>query len=233
MNDEHKNSQVLPEELRGLQSRNADLLDTIGAIYDKLGLRKENVPPSELVSETVRRHVEQLVADRDRLTAERDKLQAFKNWVHGYLDSHEVPHHPPGTHGAEGCRIGDRMDWLMQQIDRLKAEVERLKKESAWVRKKLDLPEDTPFVSGNSDTLAGAMHVVCAHAHGYITYIEAYRCDDKQGEIARLTVRAEAAESELAALKAKGGADELTAVPASTQNKPPAGQSSPPSLPDR
>lgn len=45
------------------------------------------------------------------------KLQRFKDWVHKYLDDHGVPHHPPGTHGAEGCRIGDRMDWLMERVD--------------------------------------------------------------------------------------------------------------------
>jgi hypothetical protein len=45
-----------------------------------------------------------------------EKLQAFKNWVHAYLDEHGVPHHPPGVHGAEGCRIGDRMDWLMERL---------------------------------------------------------------------------------------------------------------------
>ncbi len=50
------------------------------------------------------------------LRAERNALQAFKDWVHGYLDRHGVPHHPPGTHGAEGCRIGDRMDWLMSRV---------------------------------------------------------------------------------------------------------------------
>jgi hypothetical protein len=59
------------------------------------------------------------------------KLQAFKDWVHKYLDDHGVPHHPPGTHGAEGCRIGDRMDWLMNQCDELAKEVERLK-ELLW-----------------------------------------------------------------------------------------------------
>ncbi len=51
----------------------------------------------------------QLEAER----AAREKLQAFKDWVHSYLDGVGVPHHPPGTHGAAGCRIGDRMDWLM------------------------------------------------------------------------------------------------------------------------
>jgi hypothetical protein len=33
------------------------------------------------------------------------------------------------------------------------------------------------------------MHIVCSHAYGYETYIKAYRCDDKQGEIARQAVR--------------------------------------------
>lgn len=67
-----------------------------------------------------------LVAELDTLKAriaelerERDKLQAFKTWTHDYLDRHGVPHHPPGTHGAEGCRIGDRMDWLMAKVEEL------------------------------------------------------------------------------------------------------------------
>lgn len=44
------------------------------------------------------------------------KLQAFKDWVHAYLDGKSVPHHPPGPHGAEGCRIGDRMDWVWSNL---------------------------------------------------------------------------------------------------------------------
>ncbi len=53
---------------------------------------------------------------RDDWKSRCDKLQAFKNWVHAYLDTHGVPHHPPGPHGAEGCRVGDRMDWLMAKL---------------------------------------------------------------------------------------------------------------------
>lgn len=45
------------------------------------------------------------------------QLQVFKTWVHAYLDAHKVPHHPPGTHGAAGCRIGDRMDWLVAELE--------------------------------------------------------------------------------------------------------------------
>jgi len=48
--------------------------------------------------------------------ARAEKAEAFKAWTHAYLDAHGVPHHPPGTHGAEGCRIGDRMDWLMAKV---------------------------------------------------------------------------------------------------------------------
>lgn len=68
------------------------------------------------------REAEAAVAARNHLPAlldaadERDKLQAFKLWVHSYLDAQGVPHHPPGPHGAEGCRIGDRMDWLMDRL---------------------------------------------------------------------------------------------------------------------
>ncbi len=47
-----------------------------------------------------------------------ERAEAFKVWVHTYLDQHDVPHHPPGTHGAEGCRIGDRLDWLFAQLTR-------------------------------------------------------------------------------------------------------------------
>lgn len=56
-----------------------------------------------------------LKAERERHAAELARLQAFKNWVHSYLDKSGVPHHPPGIHGQEGCRIGDRMDWLMAE----------------------------------------------------------------------------------------------------------------------
>ncbi len=56
------------------------------------------------------------VCEMGRLTAERDKLAAFKAWVHNYLDAKGIPHHPPGTHGKEGCRIGDRMDYVFVRV---------------------------------------------------------------------------------------------------------------------
>lgn len=57
-------------------------------------------------------------AEIDKLREKVAKLQAFKDWVHKYLDDHGVPTHLPGPHSAEGCRIGDRMDWVFSQLGR-------------------------------------------------------------------------------------------------------------------
>lgn len=83
---------------------------------------KEQAPPRPAAGDVYQEcldlcvYLRQAIAEIRELRAQRDKLQAFKDWVHAYLDSHGVPHHPPGPHGAEGCRIGDRMDWLMARI---------------------------------------------------------------------------------------------------------------------
>jgi hypothetical protein len=61
----------------------------------------------------------QLIAENEKLRQERDKALAFKTWTHSYCDAHGVPHSPPGTHGAAGCRIGDRLDWLMERLRRV------------------------------------------------------------------------------------------------------------------
>lgn len=54
------------------------------------------------------------------------RVQAFKIWVHQYLDNHGVPAHPPGIHGAAGCRIGDRLDWLMNKLKEAERRVSEL-----------------------------------------------------------------------------------------------------------
>lgn len=55
--------------------------------------------------------------------------------------------------------------------------------DARWIREKLKLPAGCPVTK-----VQGAMHVICSHADGYERYITAFKCDDKQGEIARLTV---------------------------------------------
>ncbi len=68
---------------------------------------------------------EDVILDLKATVAERGHLQAFKDFVHVYLDQHGVPHHPPGPHGTEGCRIGDRLRWLMAERDALAVTAER------------------------------------------------------------------------------------------------------------
>jgi hypothetical protein len=71
---------------------------------------------------------------------------------------------------------------VVAQLATSAADVERLKEETQWVRKKLKLPAEASRFD-----VYGKMHVLEADAHGYQAYIAAYKCDDKQGEIARLT----------------------------------------------
>ncbi len=64
-------------------------------------------------------------------------------------------------------------------------ELESQRYEARWIRAKLDLPEDCELLSGET-SLAGTMHVLCSDAYGFREYIKSHKCDDKQGEIARL-----------------------------------------------
>jgi hypothetical protein len=49
------------------------------------------------------------------------RLQRFKDWVHDWLDNHDVPvEFPDGPHTVEGCRIGDRLDYLNDEIVELR-----------------------------------------------------------------------------------------------------------------
>lgn len=89
----------------------------------------------------------------------------------------------------KGYEADGGLQLLLHDIKALRKQHDAHAEECQWIRKKLNLPADAQFVRGMGQTLAGSMHVVCDHAHGYMTYIKAYRCNDKQGEIARLTVQ--------------------------------------------
>jgi hypothetical protein len=57
------------------------------------------------------------VGQIEKIVAERDKLQAFKNWIHDYLDAQGVPRDPdPEGNARHGCRIGGRMSWLVSRL---------------------------------------------------------------------------------------------------------------------
>ena len=72
-------------------------------------------------------------------------------------------------------------------------EIKRLREEADWIRDKLKLPRDAKLFAGEK-CVAGRLHVVCAHADGYERYIQGCKCsecNDKDGEMARLSVEIE------------------------------------------
>lgn len=48
------------------------------------------------------------------LQLEQAKLKDFKEYVHQRLDQAGIPTHPSGLHSAAGCRIGDRLDFVLK-----------------------------------------------------------------------------------------------------------------------
>jgi hypothetical protein len=93
-----------------------------------------------------------LVTERDAAIAraeaaekERDALQAFKAYTHQRLDGAGVPTHPDGPHSAEGCRVGDRFDILLAQLELAREAMRTIAKPlAAWrkVNPNLCTPED-------------------------------------------------------------------------------------------
>ena len=84
----------------------------------------------------------------------------------------------------------------------LKEQLSEANKERAWVRRKLEIPEDTGFLSGDV-TLAGTMHNVWSGYRGYHKYIAAEKCDDKMGKIARQSVEIDSLKEQVAQLEAE------------------------------
>ena len=87
---------------------------------------------------------------------------------------------------------------LAAEIESLRAQLAEAKEEGIWIRDKLGLLDDATF-----GDVCGKMHVMESNARGFTKYIEAYKCHDKQGEIARQSVRILKLEAQLAEAKAE------------------------------
>lgn len=87
-------------------------------------------------------------------------------------------------------------DALREELAQVKTERDEANKEREWVRKKIKIASSAPITD-----VYGALHILEANSHGYLTYIKSFRCNDKQGEIARLTVERDALREELQTLK--------------------------------
>jgi hypothetical protein len=97
-----------------------------------------------------------VVNQKNELRAKRDALVKFKTFVHAYLDQHGIPHgDPENQHQKDGCRIGARLDLLLNERDALRTQVAELEKRKDDVyleRNKLVAALAKLFPSGLSRT---------------------------------------------------------------------------------
>lgn len=99
--------------------RDADII--VADAIDELATARERI--AELEQESAERGI---LADRENKRAimaefRVAELERFKTYVHQRLDEAGIPTHPDGPHSKEGCRVGDRLDILIQseaQADR-------------------------------------------------------------------------------------------------------------------
>jgi len=104
--------------------RAADVLDDF--ITSKISDGHYSGPPSEYTA-LVEMHRRILAIDpspqaledyvRERVAA----LQAFKDYVHKRLDDAGIPTDPPSEHRDAGCRIGGRLDVVLDQLAKIQA----------------------------------------------------------------------------------------------------------------
>lgn len=85
---------------------------------------------------------------------------------------------------------------LQKKLVKFNKEIHKLKEERIWVRNKIRVSQDAPITE-----VQGTLHVMESHASGYVRYIETYKCEDKQGEIARQSVKIQELKDVIEALK--------------------------------
>lgn len=62
-------------------------------------------------------NLNKLIAEAAHLEARVAELEKFKEYVHQRLDEAGIPTHPNGKHSKAGCRIGDRLDIALKEIE--------------------------------------------------------------------------------------------------------------------
>jgi outer membrane murein-binding lipoprotein Lpp len=99
--------------------------------------------PDGVTPEHLRKFIADLEAELAQAQAERDALAKFKAYVHERLDGAGVPANPePPKHALEGCRIGDRLDWILRQYDETAAKVGDLEGDRDALRAELKAQQE-------------------------------------------------------------------------------------------
>ncbi len=133
----------------------------IGAEHLRLVKSADVVLEENVMRKTPERR--ELLRTLEVTRTELAERQRFKDFVHAYLDRHGVPHHPPGKHGPEGCRIGDRLDWVLGRVDFSYEPNPQNEKLAGQYRAALRKTEDGK-VEGTLESLGRTAAMLDAHA---------------------------------------------------------------------
>lgn len=149
--------------------------------------------------QTLKDETKALRADKARLDIIISGLksaEAFKRYVHDRLDAAGIPTHPGGPHSKEGCRVGDRLDILVEARDRaqqtlpelyaentsLEQQVARMKVEFRCEREVADADRERAHLAEErvkaltealTNLLSDAYELTCDHERLYIQQAEA------------------------------------------------------------
>lgn len=129
--------------------------------------------PYSVLTDEIAAAIREAVAEAtESLRAERNALAAFKIWVHNYLDGKGIPTHPDGPHSREGCRIGDRMDLVFAEQERLQERVRRLEESLKDAITVTDQPlTQLPCGSPEMTSREYQIYMVCCEATGLLANI--------------------------------------------------------------
>lgn len=98
----------------------------------------------------------ELIARAPDLLREVEKLHKFKDYVHKRLDDAGIEKNPDGEHSKHGCRIGDRLDIVLREVEQLKFFIQNESQRLADSVKERDL------LQAKVDRLTKALEVVPA-----------------------------------------------------------------------
>lgn len=174
---------------------NGDGYEWTGGHYDYRMTPGEAVAATERLIAGLRQQLAESRAECERETAE--KIVALKHVTKLRLRADCVRIPEEGVPEYQWLVLGvHAVIELRKDLAAATTRAEQAEAALAWIRTKLKLPADAEMFSGER-TIAGAMHVMEDHASGYEQYIVSYKCNDKQGEIARLSVALRQAEAAL------------------------------------
>lgn len=95
-------------------------LDRVRSNHGQTSAKNRRMRRDMLALERELRQAERVINGLEKENARLRPLREFKGYVHQRFDEAGIPTHPDGQHSRAGCRVGDRFDLLVGQVETLK-----------------------------------------------------------------------------------------------------------------